>query len=76
MLNWLNGIWDSICSWTAGTVGSGVAITGVVIRELAIIGIMLGILLWMFKCTKPFRWSLVTYGIGFILEILGILIGK
>lgn len=73
MLNWLNGIWESICGWTSGAVGTGIATTGIVIKELAVVVIMIGILLWMYKCTKVFRIGAVAYLVGLVLEILGLL---
>lgn len=67
----LNGIWQSICSWTTAGIGTGIATTGIVIKELAIVVIMIGILLWMYKITKVFRWGAAGYLIGLVLEILG-----
>ena len=71
MLNWLNGIWQSICSWTTTGIGTGIATTGIVIKELAIVVIVIGVILWMYKCTKVFRFGAVAYLLGLVLEILG-----
>ena len=71
MLGWLNNLWLSMCSWSIGVIGSGIAATGMILQQLAIAAIMLGILLWMFRCTKVFRIGAITWLIGFILEILG-----
>ena len=71
MLNWVNGIWNSICSWTTSGIGFGIATTGIVMKELAVVVIMLGILLWMYKITKVFRWGAAGYLLGLVLEILG-----
>ena len=71
MLSWLKGIWGAICAWTVTGIGTGIAATGIVIKELAVVVIMIGILLWMYKATKVFRWGAVGYLIGLALEILG-----
>lgn len=71
MLKWLNGILSSICAWTVTGIGTGIATTGIVIKELAIVVIMIGILLMMYRITKIFRWGAAAYLLGFILEILG-----
>lgn len=74
MINWLSNMWQTICGWTSGVVGSGIASTGIVIQQLALVGIIAGIILWMFRYTKVFRWSTISYLIGIIIEILGLLI--
>lgn len=71
MMNWLNDIWQSICSWTTAGIGVSIATTGIIIKELAVIVIMIGILLWMWRCTKVFRWGAAGYILGLVLEILG-----
>lgn len=71
MLTWLKGVWGTICAWTVPGIGTGIATTGIVIKELAVVIIMLGILLWMYKITKVFRWGAAGYLIGLVLEILG-----
>lgn len=71
MLKWLSGIWNGICAWTIAGIGTGIATTGIVIKELAVVVIMLGILLWMYRITKVFRWGAAGYLIGLVLEILG-----
>lgn len=71
MLNWLNGIWQNIYSWTTSGIGIGIAATGIIVKEVAIVVIMIGILLWMVKYTKVFRWGTLSYLIGLALEILG-----
>lgn len=71
MSKFLNGIWNSICAWTLTGIGTGIATTGIVIKELAIVVIMIGILLWMYRITKVFRWGTLGYLIGLVLEILG-----
>lgn len=71
MLKWLSSIWDSLCNWTVTGIGTGIAATGIVIKELSIVLILLGILLWMFKYTKVFRVGVAGYLIGLVLEILG-----
>ena len=71
ILNVFNKMWQAICSWTASGIGIGIGTTGIIIKELAIVAIMIGILLWMFKCTKVFRWGAVGYILGLVLEILG-----
>lgn len=67
----LNGIWDTVCSWAATGVGFTIASTGIVVRELAAIVVMVGILCWMCRCTKVFRWGSVGYLLGLILELIG-----
>lgn len=62
---------DGICAWTITGIGTGIATTGIVIKELAVVVIMIGILLWMYKITKVFRWGAAGYLIGLVLEILG-----
>ncbi|MBC5630641.1 hypothetical protein H8S20_17420 [Clostridium sp. NSJ-6] len=71
MLKWLSRIWDGICAWTVTGIGTGIATTGIVIKELAVVVIMIGILLWMYRITKVFRWGAAGYLIGLVLEILG-----
>lgn len=73
MLSWLKGVWGTICAWTVSGIGTGIATTGIVIKELAVVVIMLGILLWMYRITKVFRWGAAGYLIGLVLEILGTL---
>ena len=73
VLSWLKGIWGSICTWTLSSIGTGIATTGIVIKELAVVVIMIGILLWMYRITKVFRWGAAGYLIGSVLEILGLL---
>lgn len=65
--------WKAISDFTVTGVGTGIATTGIVIKELAIVVIMIGILLWMCRCTKVFRWGAAGYILGLILEILGTL---
>ena len=67
----LNKICVLICSFTISGIGKGIASTGIVVKELAVILIMLGILLWMYRITKVFRWGAAGYLIGLVLEILG-----
>lgn len=71
LVNFFNSMFDSVCEWTITSIGTGIAVTGIVIKELAIVLIMLGILLWMYRITKVFRWGALGYLIGLILEILG-----
>lgn len=71
MINWLSNVWSNICSWTATGIGIGIASTGIVIKEIAVVVIMVGILLWMYKITKVFRWGAAGYLLGLVLEILG-----
>ena len=74
MFNWFNGVWNSMCAWTANGIGFGIATTGIVMKELAVVVIMLGVLLWMYKITKVFRWGAAGYLLGLVLEILGSLL--
>ncbi len=73
MLKWLSGIWDGICAWTVTGIGTGIATTGIVIKELSVVVIMIGVLLMMYRITKVFRWGAAAYLLGFVLEILGAL---
>ena len=66
-----NSMLNSMCEWTITSIGTGIGVTGIIIKELAIVLIMLGILLWMYRITKVFRWGAFGYLIGLILEILG-----
>lgn len=71
MISWLNNTWNNISSWTTTGIGFGVATTGIIIKELAVVVIMIGVLLWMYKVTKVFRWGAAGYLFGLVLEILG-----
>lgn len=67
----LQKLWKELCKITLKGFGVGVATSGIVIKELAVVVIMLGILLWAFRCTKVFRYGAVSYLLGLLLEILG-----
>lgn len=71
--NFLRTMWDGILGWTATGIGTGISTIGIIVKELAVVLIMLGVLLWMFRITKVFRWGAAAYLIGLILEILGLL---
>lgn len=74
MFSWINKIWLNMCSWTASAIGNGIMTSGEVIQQLAMLVIVLGILLWTCKCTKVFRIGIVSWILGLILQILGLLI--
>lgn len=71
IVSFFSTTWNGICAWTVTGIGTGIATTGIIIKELAVVLIMLGILLWMYRITKLFRWGAAGYLIGLVLEILG-----
>ena len=74
MFSWVNKIWLNMCSWTTYALGRGMIASGEVIQQLAMLVIVLGILLWTCKCTKVFRIGIISWVLGLILQILGLLI--
>ncbi|MGL4308763.1 MAG: hypothetical protein ACRCUM_04205 [Mycoplasmoidaceae bacterium] len=78
LASWFKNGWDWLCQQvanaSANVIGTGLASTGIFVKEFAVIIIMLGVLLWMCRYTKVFRYGMIGYVIGFILELLGSII--
>lgn len=71
MLQWFQ---DWISHMTASTIGTSLATTGIALEHISTIIIMIGVLLWMFRYTKVFRWGCIAYLVGLFIEIVGLVI--
>lgn len=72
--NWIKDSWSYILHCFTLGIGEMVQTVGITIEQFAVIIIMLGILLWFFRITRVFRIGLVSYFVGMIINLLGILI--
>lgn len=75
MLDRINDILDKCVNWfgdlTNEAIGHGLIVFGTHIEEVAGIIIMIGVLLWICKCTKVFRYGCISYAAGLLFELIG-----
>ena len=75
MLVHINDIWNNCMNWlgdlTNEAIGQGLIVFGSHIEKVAGIIIMIGVLLWICKCTKVFRYGCISYAIGLLIELIG-----
>jgi hypothetical protein len=75
MLDQLDNIWNSCTNWlehiSNQAIGNGLIIIGSHMEEVAGVLIMVGILFWMLKNTKVFRYGCITYALGLLIELIG-----
>lgn len=63
-LEWLNSI-------LVGGVGDILYLVGGIVELGAIVGIIIGLFLVMFRITKVLRWSFLIWGCSILVEVLG-----
>lgn len=75
MLDHINDIWNNCLNWlgdlTNEAIGHGFIALGTHIEEVAGIIIMIGVLLWICKYTKVFRYGCISYAVGLLVELIG-----
>lgn len=75
MSDFINGIFNNCKSWigniTNEAISSGLIALGTHIEKVAAIVIVIGMLLWICKCTKVFRYGCISYAIGLLIELIG-----
>lgn len=78
MSEYLNNLWNNCTSWfydlTGKAVENGLVIAGQHIEKVAVIVIAVGILLWILRYTKVFRWGIIGYLVGLLIELIGLAI--
>lgn len=76
MSKYLNEIWNTCTSWisnvTDSAIGNGLVFAGTKLETIASILIVVGMLLWIFRNTKVFRYGLISYFIGLLIELIGL----
>lgn len=75
MLNEINNIWSSCTNWlehiSNQAIGNVLIIIGSHMEEVAEVLIVVGVLLWILKNTKVFRYGCITYALGLLIELIG-----
>lgn len=79
MLDYLKNCWDGFWQWssnkaveaTSSFFGNGIATLGITIEGIAAVVIILGILLFICRNTKVFRYGCLGYLSGLLLELIG-----
>lgn len=75
MLESISNILDKCIDWfgdlTNEAIGQGLIALGSHIEEVAGIIIMIGVLLWICKYTKVFRYGCISYAVGLLIELIG-----
>lgn len=69
--NYTNGLKEAATKAASDELGNVLIGVGTHIEEIALIIIIIGVLLWICKITKVFRYGCISYFIGLLIELIG-----
>lgn len=76
MSEWINNFFNNCKESTAekanNAIGKMLVSIGVNIESIALLVVAIGVLLWILKYTKVFRWGIIAYLIGLVTELIGL----
>jgi hypothetical protein len=76
MSNFLNSCKEWLVNLTNDAIGNVLINIGTHTQEVAMIAIMLGVLLLICKRTKVLRYGFISYLLGLLIELIGIVMIK